>query len=99
MFRPSNLHGLLLGGFETIGHIVQRLELSNGILGDASDLRLKVLQLRLVREAILQFSVGGQQTSSVRLQLTLLAAHAVLNSEPEDLKERIHASHSYPLLA
>lgn len=86
------LHSLLLGTFKTISHVVHRLELCNRVFGDASDLRLEVLQLGLVREAVLQFSVGGEQTSSIGLQFTLLAAQTVLHSKPEDLKVRVTVS-------
>jgi len=56
-YKLRFLHGLLLGSLKTVGHIVEGLELRNGILGDASDLRLEVLQLGLIREAILEFSI------------------------------------------
>lgn len=81
-------HGLLLGALETVGHIVKRLELGDGILGDASYLRLEVLELWLVRQTVLQLAVGGEQAGAKGLQLSLLPTQAVLHGEPEDLKER-----------
>lgn len=42
------LHGLLLGTLKAVGHIVEGLELGNGIFGNARNLWLEVLQLGLI---------------------------------------------------
>lgn len=81
------LHGLLLGTLKAVGHIVEGLELGNGILGNARNLWLEVLQLGLIGETVFQLTVGREQAGTKSLQFTLLTAHSILHSEPEDLRD------------
>lgn len=47
--------------------------------------RIEFAQFRFLREAVLQLAERGEETCSVRLQISVLTAQTELNREPEAL--------------
>ena len=75
-------HHFLLGVLEALRDVVERLVLGDGILLDASFLRLKAPELRLARQTPLQLPEGGEQAGTEGLQFSLLPGDPKLDGEP-----------------
>lgn len=77
---------LLFGVLEALRHIVDGLVLLVLVRLDGRLCRLEGAQLGFVADRVQQFTVGGQQTGSVRLDFAILLAQAELDGEPVDLR-------------
>lgn len=75
----------LLGVFEALGHVVNGLVLLVLVWLQGRGCGVEGAQLWLVRDGVQELTVGGQQSSTVRLDFAVFLAQAELHREPVDL--------------
>ena len=81
-----NIHGLFLGTLKTLSHIVDLLEFGNGIFGNSGDGGIKFPVFRGIGQTVLELTIGGQETGTIGLELTILTTNTKLNGKPKNLK-------------
>ncbi len=77
-----SLHEFFLGIHEALCDVVDGLVLSDWVLLNPRFRRVEGSDLRLVTQAVLQLSVGTEETRAEGLDLSVLTAEPKLNSEP-----------------
>lgn len=76
---------LVFGIFETFGHIIDGLVFLILVGLDGGGSGFESTMFTFVGNGMQQFTVGGQKTSTISLDLTMFFAETEFNSKPVDL--------------
>lgn len=87
LYFSFNSRHLSLGVLEAVRDEVDGLVFGDGVGLACGDWRVERPVLGLVAQAVLQLPEGGQEASTVSLQLSALTANAKLHREPVALRK------------